>query len=96
MESPGWIQKIQESQKESHSHDHDHGSSHEVDARHTGITSFVYRAGRPFHPDRLLNDALSKTWKGVLRSKGIFWLATRNDQMGIWQSAGSSWGCEPG
>lgn len=92
MESPGWIQKIQESQKEAGSN----GYNRELDAKHTGITSFVYRARRPFHPDRLMNDALSETWKGVLRSKGFFWLATRNDQMGVWQSAGSSWGCDPG
>ena len=28
--------------------------------------------------------------------QGFFWLATRHDVMGIWQSAGGSWQGEPG
>eukprot|EP00878_Enallax_costatus_P021641 GHUV01022926.1.p2 GENE.GHUV01022926.1~~GHUV01022926.1.p2 ORF type:complete len:137 (+),score=30.59 GHUV01022926.1:901-1311(+) len=39
--------------------------------------------------------ALSQTWPGVLRSKGFFWLATRHDVMGLWQSAGGAWQGEP-
>lgn len=52
-----------------------------------GVRSFVYRARRPFHPQRL-HDRLYQQWKGVLRSKGFFWLATRLDKIGIWSQAG--------
>lgn len=56
-------------------------------------------ACRPFHPGRLL-AALEQPWPGVLRSKGLFWLATRHDVAGLWQSAGGAWrgdpGCGPG
>lgn len=52
-----------------------------------GITSFVFRSRRPFHPQRF-HEALSGNWSGVLRSKGFFWLATRVDRIGIWSQAG--------
>ena len=40
-----------------------------------GIRSFVYRARRPFHPQRFF-DLVESEWPGVVRSKGFFWLAT--------------------
>jgi len=52
-----------------------------------GISSFVYRARTPFHPERLWREANS-AWPGVLRSKGFFWLATRPALVGEWSSAG--------
>lgn len=52
-----------------------------------GVTSFVYRARRPFHPVRL-RDWFSTAWPGVVRSKGFFWLATRMDLIGEWSQAG--------
>lgn len=51
-----------------------------------GIGHFVYRARRPFHPQRLW-ALLHEEWKGVLRSRG-FWLATRNDIAGSLSQAG--------
>src|SRR5690606_14493878 len=53
----------------------------EVPRQHTelDIKSFVYRARRPFHPGRLW-ACLEETWPGVLRSKGLFWLATRMNE----------------
>ena len=54
-----------------------------------GISSFVFRADRPFHPRRFW-DFLHANWLGVLRSKGWFWLATRPKLGGVWSLAGGS------
>lgn len=95
QESPGWLAEL--NSFESHSHDRltSHGSASSSEDKY-GLSSFVYYAKRPFHPQRLMDLALSTNWEGVLRTKGFFWLATRNDVMGIWQSAGGSWQGEPG
>jgi len=52
-----------------------------------GISSFVFRARRPFHPGRLW-ERINRSWDGVLRAKGFFWLATRHDLAGEWSQAG--------
>ena len=60
-----------------------------------GITSFVYRRRRPLHPKRL-NDLVMKGdleegfFAGVLRSKGLLWLASRHDCAFDWSQAGCS------
>ncbi|TDN63039.1 zinc metallochaperone GTPase ZigA [Paraburkholderia sp. BL10I2N1] len=53
-----------------------------------GITSFAYRARKPFHPVRFWNW-IQAEWPGVVRSKGYFWLASRNDLVGTWSQAGA-------
>lgn len=67
--------------KESH---HEHIHHDEVH----GISSFVYKARRPFHPIRLMNALEGDALNSLLRSKGFVWLATRNDLVGIWSQAG--------
>ena len=52
-----------------------------------GISHFVYRARRPFHPERW-NQWMTQKWQGVIRSKGFFWLATRMPYVGVWSKAG--------
>jgi len=83
--APGWLVSLE--------HEHEHGHPHGEDHRHVGeadrygIGSFVYRARRPFHAERLWT-LLHEEWPGVLRSKGFFWLATRNDVAGSLSQAG--------
>ena len=54
-----------------------------------GISSFVYRSRRPFHPNRFqefwVNDDAASS---ILRSKGYFWLASRHSLAGFWSQAG--------
>ena len=54
-----------------------------------GISSFVYRARRPFHPERLWR-AVQEEMDGIIRVKGFFWLATQPSQLGYWSQAGAS------
>lgn len=54
-----------------------------------GISSFAYRARRPFHPQKFYDFLHNTTGYGkLLRSKGFFWLATRPEFVGQWHQAG--------
>lgn len=79
-QAPGWMKELR--------------GEHVPETEEYGISSFVYRARRPFHPKRFW-DFLQSGWNGVLRSKGFFWLASRNDVTGSWSQAGSSAAAEP-
>ncbi|WP_166647048.1 zinc metallochaperone GTPase ZigA [Prosthecobacter fusiformis] len=62
-------------------------NGHTPEMEEYGISSFVYRAHRPFHPQRF-SDHLKGSWGGVIRAKGLFWLATRMELAGYLSQAG--------
>ncbi|RWO03271.1 MAG: GTP-binding protein [Mesorhizobium sp.] len=53
-----------------------------------GIRSFVYRERRPFDPMKL-QEFTNRSWPGVVRAKGFFWLATRPHHVGEISQAGA-------
>jgi len=76
-ESAGWIAELKK----------DH---HTPETEEYGITSFVYRTKRPFDPVRFAQYIEQQFPNTIIRSKGLFWLASRPDQALIWSQTGGS------
>jgi len=73
--SAGWIRELQ--------------GEHTPETEEYGITSFVYRTSRPFDAERLMSFFRDQScWKGVLRSKGFFWIAANDRVAYEWAQAG--------
>ncbi|ENU30045.1 hypothetical protein F991_02532 [Acinetobacter sp. CIP-A165] len=73
-QAPGWLKEL--------------SGEHTPETEEYGIRSFVYRARKPFHPQRFF-DFVNSEWKGVIRSKGFFWLASNPEFAGTWSQAGA-------
>ena len=79
--SAGWIRELE--------------NEHVPETEEYGIGSFVFRRKVPFHPERFLDFIQNKFPKNIIRSKGLFWIASRSDQALIWSSAGGSIKSDP-
>jgi len=55
-----------------------------------GISSFVFRNQKPFHPGRFWNYLNHHYPSGIIRAKGLFWLASRRDEALNFSQAGGS------
>ncbi|MFD6400998.1 GTP-binding protein [Nocardia sp. NPDC060249] len=79
-ESDGWAEEL--------------AGGHTPETEEYGISSFTFRADRPFHPQRLA--AALERLRGMLRSKGFCWIASRPELAAIWSQAGPNLTFEPG
>ncbi|MDR6564719.1 MULTISPECIES: GTP-binding protein [unclassified Arcicella] len=73
----GWIQELA-------------NAKHTPETEEYGISSFVFRDPRPFHPERFWNYINNYWHGGIIRSKGLFWIASRPKDALNWGQAGGS------
>ncbi|UAY54349.1 GTP-binding protein [Arachidicoccus terrestris] len=65
--------------------------NHTPETEEYGISSFVFRSKRPFHPERFWTYLNEQYPQEIIRAKGLFWLASRPDEaMNFSQAGGSS------
>ena len=63
---------------------------HTPETEEYGISSFAFRSTKPFDPKRFWNYVQDKFPNTIIRSKGLFWLASRPEQALVWSQAGGS------
>ncbi|NRB50251.1 MAG: GTP-binding protein [Saprospiraceae bacterium] len=76
-QSAGWLEELNKEE-------------HTPETEEYGIGSFVYRSKRPFDPVRFWQYIQDKFASTIIRSKGMFWLASRPEQALVWSQAGGS------
>lgn len=76
-QSAGWIEELNKAE-------------HTPETEEYGIGSFVYRSQKPFDPVRFWGYVAQDFPGTIIRSKGLFWLASRPGQAMSWGQAGGS------
>ncbi len=74
--SAGWIKELE--------------NEHTPETEEYGISSFVFRTQRPFHPQRWYRYLNEHYPKGMIRAKGLFWMASRPNVAISFSQAGGS------
>ena len=69
-------------------------ADHVPETEEYGVASFVYRARRPFEPEKIMS-LLNGDLPGVIRAKGHFWIATRPEWVAEFSLAGALSGAQP-
>lgn len=64
--------------------------NHTPETEEYGISSFVFRSRKPFHPERFWKYLSEEYPGGVIRAKGLFWLLSRPDEALNFSQAGGS------
>jgi len=75
--SAGWIKELE-------------GGTHTPETEEYGISSFVFRNQKPFHPERFWKYLNENYPSDIIRAKGLFWLASRRDEAINFSQAGGS------
>ncbi|HEY0298473.1 MAG TPA: GTP-binding protein [Arachidicoccus sp.] len=64
--------------------------NHTPETEEYGISSFVFRNPKPFHPERFWNFLNNEYPANIIRAKGLFWIASRPDIAINFSQAGGS------
>jgi G3E family GTPase len=76
-QSAGWIKEL--------------NGEHTPETEEYGISSMVFRSKKPFHPERWWQYLHHDFPQNIIRSKGLFWIAsTPDDALNFSQAGGSS------
>ncbi|TXF90305.1 GTP-binding protein [Neolewinella aurantiaca] len=75
-QSAGWLRELE--------------GEHTPETETYGFNSFIFRAHKPFHPERFFKFIHEGFPGNVYRSKGLFWLASRPEDALVWSQAGGS------
>ncbi|MCP4440049.1 MAG: GTP-binding protein [Aureispira sp.] len=76
-QSAGWLEELNKDE-------------HTPETEEYGIGSFVYRSRKPFDSKRFWKYVQHQFPSTVIRSKGLFWIASRPEQALVWGQAGGS------